>query len=493
MHVVVNWLWQGGALTAVAAVSMRTAPRLSATTRYLVWWTTLILVLLLPALPWLVALAGAPPTPANAVVAIAPVPLPELPAWPLTIGLACWATWIAVAAVRIGLSFAALLRARRLATPFPAAREARLTHWSSVRGTGRRARLVCSDCVASAAVLGFGDAVIAVSPGAARRLTDQELDQVLLHEWAHVQRRDDFARLAQIAIRVVAGLHPAVWWIDRRLEIEREIACDDYAVNITGGARSLALCLTKLAEVPHTVVNATLAPGAIATSQLTLRVLRLLDPRRNTSTARARAWLGSVAGALAILAVVLSHVELVVAASSLVRPVAPAVGGMEPPVSPAQRLVPSSDPNLRARDQMAAPRAVEPAVSPSAQPDERSAAPTLPAVSEAGAIRPGTAPVTPTAAGAWVLPELPSASGAAQWIASAPAAGVPVVEAPPEHQPVTPWGAAADAGVSVGRGSQKAAQATADAGTSVGRSSQKAAVATAGFFSRMGRTIAGGF
>ena len=98
----------------------------------------------------------------------------------------------------------------------------------------------------------------------------------------------------------------------------------------------------------------------------------------------------------------------------------------------------------------------------------------------------------PTAV-AWVLPALPSASGAAQWLASAPAAGVPVVEAPPEHKPVTPWAAAADAGISVGRGSQKAAQATADAGTSVGHGSQKAAVATAGFFSRIGRKIAGGF
>ena len=39
----------------------------------------------------------------------------------------------------------------------------------------------------------------------------------------------------------------------------------------------------------------------------------------------------------------------------------------------------------------------------------------------------------------------------------------------------TPWRAAADAGVGVGRGSQKAA------------------VATAGFFSRMGKSIAGAF
>jgi hypothetical protein len=43
-----------------------------------------------------------------------------------------------------------------------------------------------------------------------------------------------------------------------------------------------------------------------------------------------------------------------------------------------------------------------------------------------------------------------------------------------EHT-ATPWGAAADAGVTVGRGSQKAA------------------VATAGFFTRLGKSMAGAF
>ena len=115
-----------------------------------------------------------------------------------------------------------------------------------------------------------------------------------MHEWAHVQRRDDYARLAQVVIRMVAGLHPAVWWIGRRLEIEREIACDDYAVNITGAAQRLARCLTKLAEAPQRAMRAALAPGMLASSQLTLRVRSLLDPRRNTSTAGARATLGSL-------------------------------------------------------------------------------------------------------------------------------------------------------------------------------------------------------
>jgi hypothetical protein len=44
-----------------------------------------------------------------------------------------------------------------------------------------------------------------------------------------------------------------------------------------------------------------------------------------------------------------------------------------------------------------------------------------------------------------------------------------------EESPATPWDAATDAGMAVGRGSQRAA------------------VATAGFFSRVGRKLAGTF
>jgi len=76
-----------------------------------------------------------------------------------------------------------------------------------------------------------------------------------------------------------------------------------------------------------------------------------------------------------------------------------------------------------------------------------------------------------------------------------PAAGAEADGSPVGDEPrvTTPWGAAADAGISIGHGSQKAASATADAGTSVGRGSQKAAVATAGFFTRLSRKIADNF
>lgn len=502
MHVVVNWLWQGVVLTLLAAAAMRTTARASASTRYVLWWIAMILVLLLPALSWLVALGGTPVIPADAAPAIAPVPLPSVAAWPLVAGLGCWALWTLVGTLRLVASAMTLARLRRDALPFPAAREARLTYWQSVRGSGtRRARLVMSDGVRSASVLGLGPALIAVAPGTAARLTDQELDQVLLHEWAHVQRRDDYARLVQIAVRAVAGMHPAVWWIGRRLEIEREIACDDYAVNITGGARILAQCLTKLADVPTGPVSAALAPGVLLASQLTLRVRRLLDPRRNTSTQRSRGLLGSAAAVLTMVAIVLSHVELVVAASPITGPTvqvqtfpitswsplswSPSRGPSDAPIAgDRRRSTPAGAPLSTAEPQT--PEAGRPSQSrQDASGVASSSAPSLQA-RDPGA---DVGPIEPLGGVVWQLPELPSLSSERP-----PSAGAATVSAPVDGDTgPTPWGAAAGAGISIGHGSQKAASATADAGTSVGRGSQKAAVATAGFFTKLSRKIAGSF
>ena len=94
--------------------------------------------------------------------------------------------------------------------------------------------------------------MIAVAPSLVRTLDPDDLDRVLIHEWAHVQRRDDVVNILQVAVRIVAGWHPALWWIDRRLHLEREIACDEVAVAITGSPKSYAECLLKLSTLRGT-------------------------------------------------------------------------------------------------------------------------------------------------------------------------------------------------------------------------------------------------
>ena len=66
-----------------------------------------------------------------------------------------------------------------------------------------------------------------VLPASADAWTDDRRRAVLLHELAHVARRDCFVqRLTSLACALYWP-HPGVWWAARRLRTERELACDD--------------------------------------------------------------------------------------------------------------------------------------------------------------------------------------------------------------------------------------------------------------------------
>ena len=161
--------------------------------------------------------------------------------------MVAWTAWAGVYTVRFVWAMVALRRARARSRAFPTHVESLLSHWRHVRDEGRRPSLVLSDAVTTAAVLGCGAPVIAVAPSLVTTLDADELDRVLIHEWAHVQRRDDLVNILQVFVRVVVGWHPAAWWIDRRLHVEREIACDEMTIEVTGSAKSYAACLVKLA------------------------------------------------------------------------------------------------------------------------------------------------------------------------------------------------------------------------------------------------------
>ena len=167
---------------------------------------------------------------------------------------------------------------RRLVTP----READLPMWSAVKDRGRAVRVRASDHVRTAAVLGLTRPVVAVPRDAAEALTPHEIDQIVLHEYAHVQRYDDWTKLLQVLIGAFAGWHPAVRLMMREIDFEREAACDDYVVDITGAPRAYARCLTKVIEMmPGSSLDLAAVPHAYSSaSQATTRIERLLDRKR---------------------------------------------------------------------------------------------------------------------------------------------------------------------------------------------------------------------
>jgi len=98
------------------------------------------------------------------------------------------------------------------------------------RGDTPHVRLVSSNQAIEPGVFGIIRPVLLWPAGIEERLSDQQIEAILAHEVAHVQRRDKLAALIHMVVEAVFWFHPLVWWIGARLVDERERACDEDVV-----------------------------------------------------------------------------------------------------------------------------------------------------------------------------------------------------------------------------------------------------------------------
>ncbi len=132
---------------------------------------------------------------------------------------------------------------------------------------------------------------------------------MLVHELAHIRRWDDWTNVVQKLAEAVFFFNPAVLWIARRLNLEREIACDDWVVSMTGAARPYAVCLTKLVELGAFSRGPQLAHGAVTRKrQISHRIESLMSRKRAGSPRFSPAGVLASSGALAVIAVLAAHV-----------------------------------------------------------------------------------------------------------------------------------------------------------------------------------------
>jgi hypothetical protein len=97
-------------------------------------------------------------------------------------------------------------------------------------------------------VIGFLAPRILIPEWLFARLTPGELDQIVLHETEHLRRGDDWTNLLQKISLILFPLNPVLLWMERRLCLEREMACDEGVIRVTRAPRAYAACLTSLAE-----------------------------------------------------------------------------------------------------------------------------------------------------------------------------------------------------------------------------------------------------
>jgi hypothetical protein len=359
----------------------------------------------------------------------------------------------------------------------------------SIRTTGRRVQLMVSDEVRCAAAIGLSAPVIAVAPVVLRELDDEELDRILVHEWAHVQRRDDLARVFQLLVNVLVGFNPAVWWIGRRLELEREVACDDLVIEITGVRTLYAKSLMKLIAVPGRRRDLALVSAALSAPNLTTRILRLLDRRRNVSTRRSFVALALASSGLLVLALTLASVKPVTldAASQpgsrseepfISLSTANVKGHVEPVDSTGNALRGLPDPNplqdtqrQRSVKQEGVRSDSNEPVSEATERVSRQPMSTMPRQVDEPSLNVNQSP--PLAGRPVTIDVTPSAP-----VLFAPDSGSPpsknITQGTTEVT-ISPWSAAANAG------------------TALGRTSQQAATRTAGFFTKLSKNLGGSF
>jgi hypothetical protein len=122
---------------------------------------------------------------------------------------------------------------------------------------------------------------VIVVPSAADAWPLEMRRAVLLHELAHVARRDCLTQTAAALACALYWVHPGSWWLARRLRIERELACDDLVLSAGTDAHDYAGHLLELAYTLRGPAMPALAVGMAEPRQLEARMLALLDRARN--------------------------------------------------------------------------------------------------------------------------------------------------------------------------------------------------------------------
>lgn len=83
-------------------------------------------------------------------------------------------------------------------------------------------------------VIGHLKPLILLPLGLLTALPPKEIEAILVHELAHIYRRDYLVNLLQSVIEILFFFNPAVLWLSSLIKSERENCCDDIAIHQTG-------------------------------------------------------------------------------------------------------------------------------------------------------------------------------------------------------------------------------------------------------------------
>src|ERR1700684_4239416 len=233
----------GVVLAGLVWVVLRLIGRQNSGTRFVVWFLALLAIIALP------FFSG------SSFVASPSRTLPNIRgeivlsgSWAFYL-FAAWAVGAGLLLLRLGLG---LLRLRRLRRSFSdvdlASLDPAIFRILRDFGSRRQVTLCVSSDITIPGAIGFFRPAIVFPVWLLPQLSAEEIKVILLHELAHLRRWDDWTNLAQKVVKAVFFFHPAVWWIENHLTLEREMACGDLVLAQAASPRAYAASLISFAE-----------------------------------------------------------------------------------------------------------------------------------------------------------------------------------------------------------------------------------------------------
>ena len=252
MSGLIDHLWQSTVVACVAATLVVLCRHNRPAVRYAIWWAASVKFLVpfaaLVALgnviehePVARQVAGQIPVAVSTMVVHLGTPFStaDTSTAAPTYALRDW-TMVMLAAIWAGGCLAILLKRwqgwRRIRAAVRAS--APLTHASLQAPDGVDLRV--SPHVVEPGVAGFRRQVILMPAGIEHTLSPAQLRAILAHEMCHVGRRDNLTAAVHMLVEALFWFHPLVWWIGARLVQERERACDEHVLSLTGDSRTYA-------------------------------------------------------------------------------------------------------------------------------------------------------------------------------------------------------------------------------------------------------------
>ena len=116
--------------------------------------------------------------------------------------------------------------------------------------------------------------LILLPPAALSGWSVEQIEMVLLHELAHLQRWDNLVNLVQRIIESLLFFHPVVWWLSGWVRLERELCCDRLVVERLSRPFAYVEMLMTVAGSSQRGRRAVLA---MADRQVMTRIRRLLN------------------------------------------------------------------------------------------------------------------------------------------------------------------------------------------------------------------------